>query len=93
MAASLVDALPGDFALYPGASHVGMIVGRNEAGKLLICHCSYGLNNVAVTEFIASGYTNLGRQSLVSGYPSHCRIVLPVVLYQKPYFQYVTVPL
>ena len=34
IAVSQADALPGDFALYPDASHVGMIVGRNEAGKL-----------------------------------------------------------
>lgn len=64
-AVSQADALPGDFALYPDASHVGMIVGRNAAGKLLVCHCSYGMNNVVVTEFSASGFTAVGRQPLV----------------------------
>ena len=66
-AVSLADAMPGDFALYPDASHVGLIVGRNEAGKLLVCHCSYGMNNVVVTEFAASGFTAVGRQPLVPG--------------------------
>ena len=42
----------------------GMIVGRNEAGKLLVCHCSYGMNNVVATEFSASGFTAVGRRSL-----------------------------
>lgn len=58
------EALPGDMALYPDASHIGMVVGRNSAGKLLICHCSSGSNNVVVTEFAASGFTDLGRPSI-----------------------------
>lgn len=62
-AVSLADAMPGDFALYPDASHVGMIVGRNETRKLLVCHCSYGMNNVVVTEFVSSGFTAVGRQT------------------------------
>jgi len=37
-------AQPGDMALYPDASHIGMVVGRDSAGKLLICHCSSGAN-------------------------------------------------
>ena len=60
-AVSQADALPGDLALYPDASHVGMVVGRNEAGKLLVCHCSSGQNNVVITEFAASGFTAVGR--------------------------------
>ena len=28
---------------------------------LLVCHCSSGQNNVVVTEFAASGFTDLGR--------------------------------
>ena len=66
-AVSLADAMPGDFALYPDASHVGMIVGRNAAGQLLVCHCSYGMNNVVVTEFSASGVTFVDRQLLIPG--------------------------
>ena len=65
-AVSQADALPGDLALYPDASHVGMVVGRNEAGKLLVCHCSSGQNNVVVTEFSASGFTVVGRPGIYS---------------------------
>ena len=65
-AVSQADALPGDLALYPDASHVGMVVGRNEAGKLLVCHCSSGQNNVVVTEFTASGFTVVGRPGIYS---------------------------
>lgn len=61
------EALPGDMALYPDASHIGMVVGRDSAGRLLICHCSSGRNNVVVTEFAASGFTVLGRPSMYAG--------------------------
>ena len=64
-AVSQAEAMPGDFALCPDASHVGLIVGRNEAGKLLVCQCSYGMNNVVVAEFAASGFTDVGNQPLV----------------------------
>lgn len=66
-AVSQADALPGDLALYPDASHVGMVVGRNEAEKLLVCHCSSGQNNVVITEFAASGFTVVGRLAFMSG--------------------------
>ena len=60
-AVSTANAKPGDFALYPDASHIGMLVGRNEAGKLLICHCASGQNNIVITEFSASGFTVVGK--------------------------------
>lgn len=63
---SQADALPGDMALYPDASHIGLVVGRDSAGKLLICHCSSGRNNVVVTGFSASGFTVLGIPSIYS---------------------------
>ncbi len=59
-----VSALPGDIALYDDASHVGIVVGRNSAGRLLICHCSSGQNNVVVTEFAAAGFTVLGKPGI-----------------------------
>ena len=61
---SQVEAQPGDLAFYPDDSHVGIVVGRREDGKLLVCHCSSGQNNVVVTEFSASGFTNLGRPDI-----------------------------
>ena len=61
---SQADAQPGDLAFFPVDSHVGIVVGRREDGKLLICHCSSGQNNVVVTEFAASGFTALGRPDI-----------------------------
>ena len=60
-AVSTANAKPGDFALYPDASHIGVVVGRNEVGKLLICHCASGQNNIVITEFSASGFTAVGK--------------------------------
>lgn len=61
---SQTEAQPGDLAFYPDDSHVGIVVGRREDGKLLVCHCSSGQNNVVVTEFTPSGFTPLGRPDL-----------------------------
>lgn len=64
-AVSTANAKPGDFALYPDSSHIGVVVGRNEAGKLLICHCASGQNNIVITEFSASGFTAVGKLSFM----------------------------
>ena len=61
---SQAEALPGDIALNDGATHVGLIVGRDGNGNLLVCHCSYGQNNVVVTEFAASGFVAVGRPNV-----------------------------
>lgn len=61
---STSEARPGDMALFPDASHIGIVVGRNDAGKLLVCHCSSGRNNVVVTEFSVTGFTVVGRPNI-----------------------------
>ncbi len=46
------EALPGDLAFFSppgGDNHVGIVVGRNVDGSLLICHCSSSKNNVVVS--------------------------------------------
>ncbi|MDR3084920.1 MAG: C40 family peptidase [Christensenellaceae bacterium] len=48
------DAKPGDllFRQMPsdsGINHVGIVVGRNEKGELLVVHCASSQNNVVVT--------------------------------------------
>lgn len=58
------EAMPGDLALYPDASHIGMVVGRDSTGKLLICHCSRGANNVVISNYITSGFTSIGRPAI-----------------------------
>ena len=61
---SQAEAQPGDLAFYPDDSHVCIVVGRRGDGKLLVCHCSSGQNNVVVTEFSASSFTDLGRPDI-----------------------------
>ena len=58
------EAQPGDLAFYPNDSHIWIVVVRNEAGKLLICQCSSGQNNVMITEFFMSGFTAVGRPDI-----------------------------
>lgn len=40
---------PGDLAFFPDLSHVGVVLGRDEAGELWVVHCSYSLGGVVVT--------------------------------------------
>lgn len=53
------EALPGDLVFYPGDSHVGIFVGRNESGGPLIIHCASSQNNVVLTGL--QGFTSIGR--------------------------------
>ena len=53
------DARPGDLVFYPGDTHVGIVGGRDENGKLLIIHCISDANNVVITN--ADGFTSVGR--------------------------------
>ena len=42
---SWAEAQPGDLAFYPGDSHVGIIVGYDEAGNVKLMHCASGSQN------------------------------------------------
>lgn len=53
------EALPGDLVFYPGDSHVGIFVGRDESGGPLIIHCASSQNNVVLTGL--QGFTSIGR--------------------------------
>ena len=64
MALDWADARPGDIALFPDAFHVGMVVGRNEAGGIMVAHCSSGQNNVVITDCAATGFTAIGRPDI-----------------------------
>lgn len=48
-AISWADALPGDLVFYPDDTHVGIVVGWDENGNILIVHCASGYNNVVIT--------------------------------------------
>lgn len=53
------EAIPGDLVFYPEDSHVGIVVGWDDSGQILIAHCSYGYNNVVITH--QEGFTTIGR--------------------------------
>lgn len=53
------DALPGDLAFYPDDTHVGIVVGWDENGNILIVHCASGYNNVVITG--KEGFASIGR--------------------------------
>lgn len=53
------EALPGDLVFYPGDSHVGIFVGKDESGSPLIIHCASSQNNVVLTGL--QGFTSIGR--------------------------------
>ena len=53
------DARPGDLVVYPDNSHVGIVCGRDETGKLLVIHCASGANNVVITG--TSGFVSVAR--------------------------------
>ena len=52
------DAIPGDLVFYPGDSHVGVYVGADENGPLIV-HCASSQNNVVITS--AEGCTAIAR--------------------------------
>ena len=53
------EAQPGDLVFYPGDSHVGIFVGKDESGNPLIIHCASSQNNVVLTGL--QGFTSIGR--------------------------------
>lgn len=60
------DAKPGDLVFYnsPVAgdqNHVGLVIGKNEDGSLLVAHCSSSRNGVVVGEAWSSGFKYVRR--------------------------------
>ena len=53
------DAIPGDLVFYSDDTHVGVVGGRGEDGKLLVIHCASGHNNVVITT--SEGFVSVGR--------------------------------
>ena len=56
---TFAEVLPGDLLFYPDDSHVGIAVGRDANGEILVIHCAGGYNNVVLTT--AKGFTKAGR--------------------------------
>ncbi len=53
--ASTVQA--GDLCFLPSYSHVGIVVGKDAGGNILVIHCSSGANNVVVSTASSVGFT------------------------------------
>lgn len=53
--ASTVQA--GDLCFLPSYSHVGIVVGKDTGGNILVIHCSSGANNVVVSTVSSVGFT------------------------------------
>ncbi|NDO18101.1 hypothetical protein FMM68_00245 [Lachnospiraceae bacterium MD329] len=53
--ASTVQA--GDLCFLPSYSHVGIVVGKDTGGNILVIHCSSGANNVVVSTASSVGFT------------------------------------
>lgn len=64
---SAEDAQPGDVALNADNSHVGMVVGRDEDGELIVCHCSAAENCVVVSGCEVGGFVWFGRIGVLVG--------------------------
>ena len=56
---TFAEVLPGDLIFYPNDSHVGIAVGRDKNGEILVIHCASGYNNVVLTT--AKGFAKAGR--------------------------------
>ena len=56
---TFTEVLPGDLLFYPNDSHVGIAVGRDKNGEILVIHCASGYNNVVLTT--AKGFTSVAR--------------------------------
>lgn len=55
ISASTVQA--GDLCFLPSYSHVGIVVGKDTGGNILVIHCSSGANNVVVSTASSVGFT------------------------------------
>lgn len=63
-------ALPGDLAFLavPGTrkiNHVGIVVGKDKNGNILVIHCSAGANNVVVTTAESVGFMYYRRSGIL----------------------------
>lgn len=55
ISASTVQA--GDLCFLPSYSHVGIVVGKDTSGNILVIHCSSGANNIVVSTAASVGFT------------------------------------
>ena len=51
------SAQAGDLCFLSSYSHVGIVVGKDADGNILVFHCSSGANNVVVSTASSVGFT------------------------------------
>lgn len=56
------EAQIGDLAFYPDDEHVGIVVGWDETGDILIAHCASSYNNVVITN--KNGFVSIARPDI-----------------------------
>jgi len=47
----------GNLCFLPSYSHVGIVVGKDTSGNILVIHCSSGANNVVISMASSVGFT------------------------------------
>ena len=60
------NAQPGDLAFYNDLSHVGIVVGKDTSGNVLVIHCTSGRNNVTISTAIVAGFGFCARSSALN---------------------------
>jgi cell wall-associated NlpC family hydrolase len=63
-------AEPGDFAILAvpfsrKVNHIGIVVGRDDEGKILVVHCTAGANNVVITTADETGFMHFRRPAVL----------------------------
>jgi len=63
-------AKPGDFAILAvpysrKVNHIGIVVGRDDEGNILVIHCTAGANNVVITTADETGFMHFRRPAVL----------------------------
>lgn len=63
-------AQPGDFAILAvpysrKVNHIGIVVGRDDEGNILVVHCTAGANNVVITTADETGFMHFRRPAVL----------------------------
>lgn len=61
---------PGDLAILAvpytrKVNHIGIVVGRDEEGNILVAHCTSGANNVVITTANETGFMHYRRPAVL----------------------------
>lgn len=72
LSTSIIESavLPGDLAFLavPGTrkvNHIGIVVGKDDEGSILVAHCASGPNNVVITKAESTGFIYFRRSAIL----------------------------